>query len=298
MLPDLDSIGVRVSQAGMRYVGERYKRHEFAATTRPNIVSYLLRFSEFVDDRRISKVRRSHVEKYLASLNIAPATMRVRISILRTFFEWCVDRQLMARNPCKGMKPPRIGRSLPRGLEHDAVGKVFQAVPDARSELIVSLMVQEGLRCCEVSRLEVGDINFAERVMLVNGKGSKQRVLPITDETWEALRNYGRPSGGRLIRSYQYPARGITPDRIGKIVVQLMDEAGIKSAKRDGVSAHALRHTCATDMLKGGADLLDVKEVLGHSSISITEIYLPWTVRGMADAMAGRSYRVPVSDPL
>lgn len=288
---------MRVSQLGLRYVSERSKRQEISRSTRPNLVSCLLRFAESCDDLEVEKVRLVHVERFLEA-DVAPSTLRGRLSVLRTFFEWARVRKFVRRNPCEGVKLRAEPRRLPRGLQHDAVGSLFSAVPDPRAELICSLMVQEGLRCCEVARLEVADVNWPQRVMLVKGKGGHERVLPITAETWAALDRYGRPSSGHLIRSYLHPSRGISAGQISKIVSVWMSEAGIKRSARDGVSAHALRHTCATDMLTGGAELVDVQAVLGHRNIATTQVYLPWKVKGLDAAMSGRSYRVPVSDPL
>jgi site-specific recombinase XerD len=155
---------------------------------------------------------------------------------------------------------------------------------------MVLFMVQEGMRCCEVARLEVGDINLRDDVVLVRGKGRRERVLPLSPQTKQAVRDYlaGWPaSAGPLIRSYNHPRRGITAAYVSLLVTGWLRAAGIDA------SAHALRHTAATDMLLCGAHVRDVQAALGHAQLSTTERYLPWLVNDLREAMGGRWYGGP-----
>lgn len=100
-------------------------------------------------------------------------------------------------------------------------------------------------------------------------------------------------SAGPLVRSYRQPQRSLDPDTISGLVSRIMWAAGVKRARRDGVSAHALRHTAATDMLRQDAHLRDVQQALGHAHLSTTEVYMPYVVRSLEDAMGGRWYGGP-----
>ena len=114
-------------------------------------------------------------------------------------------------------------------------------------------MVQQGLRCCEVARLQLGDLDRVNGLMLIVGKGGHERVLPIIEETAEAVDAYltEYPAfAGPLVRSYSDPHRGLASATITKLVRVWVGDAGIKRARHDGVSAHAFRHTAATDMLR------------------------------------------------
>jgi len=163
--------------------------------------------------------------------------------------------------------------------------------PDTRTKLICSLMLEEGLRRGEVATLQLGDLDLAGRLMLVRGKGGTERVLPITDDTFELILAYtdetGFWRGGPVIRSKRDPARSIKPDRVTAIVAGVMREARIRE------SAHSLRHTMATDSLRGGAHIRDVQRALGHKHLRTTERYLPWLVDvegGLRQAIGGRHY--------
>lgn len=119
-------------------------------------------------------------------------------------------------------------------------------------------------------------------------------VLPISDETWMALTAYlseHPATSGGLVRSYRQEWRALQADTISGMVSLWMSEAGIKRRPRDGVNAHALRHTSATDMLRAGAHLRDVQHALGHAHLATTEVYLPLVVKDLREAMGGRKYR-------
>lgn len=227
--------------------------------------------------------------------HLAPSTRRTRLSNVRTMFAWAVKKGYCKRNPAAEVDAPRQPRTIPRALPAEQIRVVLEHCPDARGVLIVTLMVQQGLRCIEVSRLTMGDIDWNNNAMRVIGKGHHERILPIMPETLDALNGYldeWPAAAGALIRSYMQVHRPLNPGTISRMVSQWMAEAGVKKRARDGISAHAGRHTCATDMLRGGSHLRDVQAVLGHAQLATTEVYLPYVVNGLAEAMEGRSYRV------
>jgi integrase/recombinase XerC len=138
-----------------------------------------------------------------------------------------------------------------------------------------------------VSRLEVGDIDFEDRMMLVQGKGGRERVLPLSDQTWEALLVYlaGRRSTGPLLRSYNHPGRGLSSEYIRIMVGRWLHASGTAGG------GHGLRHTMATDLLRRGADLRDIQIALGHSNLASTSVYLPFSdVKRLRHVMDGRWY--------
>jgi site-specific recombinase XerD len=131
-------------------------------------------------------------------------------------------------------------------------------------------------------------------MMLVRGKGGHERVLPISDETMDALNRYlaEHPGGaGPLVRSYHDEKSPITATHLGHLVAQWMLDAGIKQAAHDGRGCHSGRHTMASDMVRAGESLRNVQAALGHESISTTQIYLPWVIGDLRKAMGGRQYR-------
>jgi integrase/recombinase XerD len=221
-------------------------------------------------------------------MDLAPGTVRNRISIVRTFFEWCIDRGYARTNPLAGMRSPKEPRRLPRGLSPDEVSAVLRECPDERTTLIVLLECQEMLRAKEVAGLQFGDIDRAGHELRVVGKGGHERVIPASDETWEALNRYltAWPArSGPLIRSKLSPHQGVQARYIVQLVADVMRAAGV------GETGHALRHTGATDMLRNGADIVEVRDALGHASIATTQRYLGVTrASELRKAMGGRRY--------
>jgi len=154
----------------------------------------------------------------------------------------------------------------------------------------VLLEVQEGLRACEVARLELGDIDFDEREILVHGKGQRERLLPISAQTWAALEEYltDQPAKtGPLIRSYSEPLKGISAAHVQHLVQGWLRLVGITSG-----GGHGLRHTMATTLLREQrADIRDVQMALGHATLTSTQVYLPFSdAKRLRKLMDGRWY--------
>lgn len=270
------------------YLYERHARGEFSDETVRAIRYTLYNFAAHVGEIPAHRLTRRHVETWLTDDTLAPATMRARLTRLRMFCTWLVDQKLLKVDPTYGMKGPRRQRRLPRGLHNEDVQLTLDACPDQRGQLIVLLMVQEGLRCGEVARLRVEDIDTAERLMLVRGKGGHERVLPLTEETWVALGKYLTQTGakqGPVVRSQVRPSQGLSPQHVSDLVRGWMGSVNVPA------TAHALRHTCATDLLRSGVHLRDVQHALGHATLATTELYLPWVVGDLRTAMGGRTYK-------
>lgn len=252
-------------------------------------------FSKHVGNRPIDKIGTADIERWLENCGTySPASRRAMLSTVRGFLRWCERRKYVRRNPANDITGPRQPRTLPRALTGGSGGLLLAACPDARARLIVVLMLQQGLRCVEVSRLEYADIDRYHGTMRVVGKGLHERVLPLMDETLGCLNAYlgEHPCvSGPLVRSYTQN-RALNAGTISRLVSTWMLAAGIKAAPGDGISAHCNRHTCASDMLLADAHLRDVQAALGHAHISSTERYLPLVVKGLDAAMSGRKYHV------
>lgn len=280
----------------LRYVEERVRRGEITGETPRTYRLTLGKFAQVVGyDLPPNRLRQHHVERWMTRTPLSPATRRAQLSIVHHFCEWLVRQGLASTDPTLDIPRPRQPRYVPRGVTKGAVGDTLAGCPDTRAELIVCLEVQQGLRACEVSNLEVGDIDFDERLMEVRGKGGHRRILPITTETMAAIDRYLNehpPKGGPLIRSYNDPTKGLSSHYVSRLVSRWMHESGVKA------TGHALRHTAATDMLRSGAHVRDVQNALGHSSLGTTQRYMPWLVGDLREAMDGRVYRRPVQPTL
>ena len=246
-------------------------------------------------ERHVAAGQIGDVKEWLkAQHDLAPATRRCRVSKLRGFIAWLIDEGHLDTSPAAGLlKSVRQPRSVSRALSHEDIRRLFAALPDARAEAIVWLMYGNGLRCCEVANLELGDWDRDAETILVNGKGGHQRVLTVPDECGDALRRYlaGAPTtAGPIVRSYR-TGLDLSADTISGLVSDWMRAAEIKRSNRDGVSAHALRHTAASELLEACNDLRVVQEFLGHEHLQTTAIYLRRAgLSRMRTAMSARSH--------
>lgn len=224
---------------------------------------------------------------------IALSRLRTQLSMLRSFCTWALHEGHLTIDPPAGIAAPRVRLGPPRALRADEVARVLDHCPNIRARPIVLLMVQEGLRCCEVAGLDVDDIDTAARTLLVrHGKGGRYRWLPISDETWTAIEEYGLGRSGPLVRSLLDDRSRIGAHSTARRVAEIFTVAGLHRRAYDGRTAHARRHTTAVDLLRSGASVDQVRDFMGHSSIAVTDRYLRSTVRvdELRAASAGRMY--------
>lgn len=277
------------------YVRARRDRGDITRDTARNIGYHLDGFVESFGARPLTQLTRSAVERWQGTIGeLSPATRRGRLSSVRGFCRWLAQQHYAKVDATQDIPPIRQPRSVPRALPLDAVTRLLNAAPDLRAKAILWLMVGLGLRCVEVARLEYADYDRRAGTILVTGKYLSERLLPVSEETRLAIDEYLASTSaisGPLIRSYRHPRSGLRPDTISQMVSKWMTAAGIKDHRRDGVSAHALRHTAASDVLDKVHDLRVVQQMLGHERLATTAIYLRRVDAGqLREAMEGRTY--------
>ena len=217
----------------------------------------------------------------LKDAGLAPESIRRSVSALRTYFRFLLAEQVVEADPSEQLELPKRWRVLPDVLTIAEVLKLLDAPtfddPLAfRDRAMLELGYGAGLRVSEWIGLEVKDVSLDEGVIRVFGKGSKERLVPIGRQAIAALAIYQRELRPRLEKGKGkgklfLNARGQPLSRMGawKILRKYVDRAGIKKS----VSPHTLRHSFATHLLEGGADLRAVQEMLGHADISTTQLY-------------------------
>ncbi|MEX2211636.1 MAG: tyrosine recombinase [Gaiellaceae bacterium] len=230
------------------------------------------------------------LERWLAGLRaegLAPATIARRIAASRTFFRHLVLLGLREDNPAAELDPPRRIRRLPRTLSAGEAERLIEAAagttPRAlRDCALVELLYGAGLRVSEAVGLDRSGVDLEERLVRCTGKGGKERIVPIGRQAAQALRLYlarGRPHLDVRHRPELFlNARGGPLTRAGAflIVRRLAATAGLDPER---VHPHLLRHSFATHLLEGGADLRSVQEMLGHADLATTELYTHVTDR-------------------
>lgn len=261
------------------------RRHELAAETVATFREDLHHLATFTGwQRPVTDLTVDMLCAWAGEQTVAPATLQKRISTVRTWCRWLVAHGQIDRDPTILLPRIRRPRRVPRALSRAQVEGLWQVPMPPRTRLCVSLMLFEGLRRGEVARLEWGDVRLRERQMLISGKGGHERVLPISDTTASLLTQVGIGTSGPVVRSQVRPHCGVTPATVSTLVRDVMRAAGL------GESPHALRHTAATDALTSGCDLRTVQKFLGHSTVVVTESYLPWQVAELGPAVREREY--------
>ncbi len=218
---------------------------------------------------------------HLKDLGLAPASIRRTISAVRTYFRFLLSDGVVVRDPSERIETSRRWRTLPDVLSVEEVSRLIAAptLDDPlvfRDRAMLELAYGAGLRVSEWITLGVRDVLMEDRLVRVFGKGSKERLVPIGRSAIGAAATYIRESRPRLERGagkgvLLLNARGEPLSRMGawKILRKYVERAGITKV----VSPHTLRHSFATHLLEGGADLRAVQEMLGHADISTTQIY-------------------------
>ena len=247
----------------------------------------LLRFLEFTsakNDNLPENVTRSDIRDYVFHLSksgLAPTSVRRAQSSLRTYFGFLLEEGLLDKDPTEGLESPKIGRPLPTVLSTQEINDFLNALEMSspfhwRDKAILEVLYATGIRVSELINLKLTNIDIREGFCTVTGKGSKERVVLLGEPAREALGFYLKNLRIKLDRGktdgYVFLNRNggrLSRTAIWNIVRQAAQAAGINKK----VSPHTLRHTFATHLLEGGADLVTVQELLGHSDISTTQIY-------------------------
>ena len=215
-------------------------------------------------------------------------SMARTLSAVRSFYRWMHRNEMVDTNPARAVGSPRLDKHLPGYLDRAQIDLLFQAAElrawegkfvDVRNLAILELFYSTGMRLSELQGLSRGDLDLVSQQVKVKGKGRKERIVPVGNQATLALRNY-EAKRDELLRAIGPTAdrRAVFLSRAGKRIgvraVQKAVTAFLHQIDEDaGLTVHSLRHTFATHLLDAGADLRAVQELLGHASISTTQIY-------------------------
>ena len=201
------------------------------------------------------------------------STINRKITSIKTFLNWCIEKKYFDITALKSVRSLKNEKKLPNILTSNYINELLDELPikddkDIRDKAILELMYSSGLRVSEVSDLTLNDIK-KNRSIKVIGKGNKERVLPLTSRAYEAINSYIKYSRKIFInqKSYSYIFLGVRGGKLSDREIRRIVKL------RVGTFPHSLRHTFATHLLDGGADLRIVQELLGHNDPSTTQIY-------------------------
>ena len=233
----------------------------------------------------ITEITHHDIENFLANiydLGITASSQARILSGLKSFYRYLIQEKICEEDPTLLVSFPSLGRHIPEVLSYEEIVSMLDTIDLSqqfghRNKAIIEVMYGCGLRVSEVVSLNISDIYVKDEFIRIIGKGDKERLVPIGKKTLKELMLYTR--GERLHQDIKpkysdkvfISARGtsLTRQSVFLLVKSLAEKAGIKKT----ISPHTLRHSFATHLLEGGADLRAVQQMLGHSSISTTEIY-------------------------
>jgi integrase/recombinase XerC len=233
---------------------------------------------------------------HLSDQQYSAATMARKIATLRSFHRWLDKCSLIDSNPMVLIRTPRQNKRLPKAIDVEQVERLLSAPDDktllgARDRAILETLYSTGIRVSELVGINRGDIDEAGQALIVRGKGRKERVVPLGSHALAALRHYV----GKLDEQQHHQGTGIDPKgplfinkhggrlstrSVRRKVSKYLAQAGLDP----DISPHTLRHSFATHLLDNGADLRSVQELLGHQSLSTTQVYTHLTAQRMRDA--------------
>ncbi|RMG03360.1 MAG: site-specific tyrosine recombinase XerD [Nitrospirae bacterium] len=250
------------------------------------IVSYerdILKFEAFLSERekKLHSFSRGDVSSFMEFLREGgydASSVARHLSTIRTFARYLVLEGLRDDDPTEEIKTPRRWERLPKALTVEDIEKILCEVKGSRFWLrdlcMIELMYASGLRVSELVSLKIEDLNLQAGFLRVVGKGNKERVVPLSTRTSELIKEYISKERTRFIKSgdvgylfLSQRGKPMTRQRFWQTLTGYAKKAGIR------VSPHQLRHSFATHLLEGGADLRSVQKMLGHSDISTTQIY-------------------------
>jgi integrase/recombinase XerC len=228
---------------------------------------------------------------HLGRRGVGKRTISRTLSGVRSFYRWMHRNEMVESNPARAVGAPKLDKYLPGYLDRAQIDLLFQMAEAramegdftaVRNLAILELFYSTGMRLSELQGLSMGDLDLVSQQVKVRGKGRKERIVPVGDHAVLALRNY-EAKRDDLLRNRRGLRAGVersayflsrTGKRIGVRMVQKVVSGFLDQIDEDaGLSVHSLRHTFATHLLDAGADLRAVQELLGHSSISTTQIY-------------------------
>jgi integrase/recombinase XerD len=262
----------------------------------------LQRFKVFMDGigkQLIQDISREDISAFLislknqkdAKLSISATTTTRILASVRGMFSYALKEKVIINDPSAGIKPPRIGSRLPKAISTQDVTRLLNSLKgdnpsNLRDRAILEFMYATGARISEVVDLDVDDLDLTDNIVVLTGKGNKQRVVPLGSYATKSLEDYlvrGRPAliGIKVESGTSAVFRNVRGGRLSRQSAWNIMGNAAKLAKLENVTPHTLRHSFATHLLEGGADIRIVQELLGHSSVTTTQIYTKVTIEAL-----------------
>ena len=236
------------------------------------------------------------IRTYMAHLidqQYSKSTTARKIATLRSFYKFLVRRNYVSSNPVAAIKTPKQEKKLPKFLEYEDIQRLLNAPPvdtwlGARDRAILEVLYSTGMRVSELVSLNMDDVDFLGEVIHVRGKGKKERISPVGSSALQSIQKYIEFRNRRMENDSKFDPKVMFANKHGqrlstRSVRRKMDKYLAMAGLDPSISPHTLRHSFATHMLNNGADLRSVQELLGHQSLSTTQVYTHVTTTRMKD---------------
>jgi len=245
-----------------------------------NYSSDLKAFADFVKDKDIKEIKYFDLRKYLAHLKTSKYSKRTiarKLSALRSWFKFLQQDGYIKQDHASLISTPRLDKKLPNFLSEVEVEKLLdiltERLADFRDKAVLETLYSTGVRVEELASLNVDDIDFIGGIIKVKGKGRKERLVPIGDKALVSIRKYLEIRLEKGIgKNFLFLNKNNTR-LTSRSISRVLNKHIIKASRKSNISPHSLRHSFATHMLNKGANLRVVQELLGHKSLSTTQIY-------------------------
>ncbi|MDP2833636.1 MAG: tyrosine recombinase XerC [Pseudomonadota bacterium] len=256
------------------------KARQYSPATVSTYAIDLAHLLEWVGDVDPAGLAVHDIRRALATLHARgqqPKTLARTLSAWRSFYHYLARQGIVAANPCLGLRPPKGDRKLPNALSVDEMAKLLEGPAEdlwsLRDQAMFELMYSSGLRRAELIGLNLDSVDLVVREVTVTGKGRKTRIVPVGRQALEALRAW-LEQRGTVVRDTPALFVGTRGGRIGATAVRLsLNKLALKHGVTAHVHPHALRHSFASHVLQSSGDLRAVQEMLGHASLSTTQVY-------------------------
>jgi len=276
--------GILITNLIQKFIDEIESVRRYSENTVSSYKKDLEQFSSFTSEMNITsvlQVTEKTIRLYLIHLNkqeMSKSSISRKMSSLRSFFDFVIQEVENASNPAKKIKNPKYKRKLPGTINLDSFEEIFRLLSEdddlfrrSLNTAIFELLYGCSLRVSELCTLKVHDVNLANHTIKVLGKGSKYRIVPLGKTSSEVIKKYLEQREEGENKNFFLKKDGNSIDRW--YVYRLVKKYLTKVTDIEQKSPHILRHSSATEMLNRGADLLAVKEILGHENLSTTQIY-------------------------
>lgn len=263
-----------------KYIDYLKYEKKLSKNTIDSYANNLHKFSLFMDKKDLLSLSTDEIRDFLYTENVDARTRAHYLTVINSFYKYLFSENIISSVPTSTIKLPKLAKKLPSYLTIEEVDKLLNINPvkiyDYRNIAMLETLYGGGLRISELINLKISDIDFNECTIRIFGKGSKERIIPINNSSLNALKEYINNYRSFLLKSKQSEyvfinnfGSKISRQGFFKILKKLCNDAGINK----DVSPHTLRHSFATHLLNNGADLRIIQELLGHSSITTTQIY-------------------------